>query len=45
MLAAMTASPFLLLRRPALGFIERMRNTPMISQLLLLYYGVSAVLT
>ncbi|MDM7326603.1 MAG: amino acid ABC transporter permease [Thermosynechococcus sp. Uc] len=43
-LAAMTTSPFLFLRWPALGFIELMRNTPMITQLLLLYYGVGAVL-
>ncbi|WNC60663.1 amino acid ABC transporter permease [Thermosynechococcus sp. QS41] len=43
-LAAMSTSPFLFLRWPALGFIELMRNTPMITQLLLLYYGVGAVL-
>ncbi len=43
-LAAMSSSPFLFLRWPALGFIELMRNTPMITQLLLLYYGVGAVL-
>lgn len=43
-LAAMTTSPFLFLRWPALGFIELMRNTPMITQLLLFYYGVGAVL-
>ncbi|URR35724.1 amino acid ABC transporter permease [Thermosynechococcus sp. HN-54] len=43
-LAAMTTSPFLFLRWPAVGFIELMRNTPMITQLLLLYYGVGAVL-
>lgn len=43
-LAAMSSSPLLFLRWPALGFIELMRNTPMITQLLLLYYGVGAVL-
>lgn len=43
-LAVMSSSPFLFLRWPALGFIELMRNTPMITQLLLLYYGVGAVL-
>lgn len=43
-LAAMSTSPFLFLRWPALGFIELMRNTPLITQLLLLYYGVGAVL-
>ncbi|HIK34096.1 MULTISPECIES: amino acid ABC transporter permease [unclassified Thermosynechococcus] len=43
-LAAMSTSPFLFLRWPALGFIELMRNTPMITQLLLLYYGIGAVL-
>ncbi|WP_448534052.1 amino acid ABC transporter permease [Parathermosynechococcus lividus] len=44
LLAAMTTSPYLFLRWPAAGFIEVMRGTPMITQLLLLYYGVGAVL-
>ena len=44
LLAAMTTSPYLFLRWPAAWFIEIMRGTPMITQLLLLYYGVGAVL-
>ncbi len=44
LLAAMSTSPYLFLRWPAAGFIEVMRGTPMITQLLLLYYGVGAVL-
>ncbi|MBW4552720.1 MAG: amino acid ABC transporter permease [Aphanocapsa sp. GSE-SYN-MK-11-07L] len=43
-LALMCASPFVWLRGPARFFIEVIRGTPIIAQILLLYYGVGAVL-
>ncbi len=43
-LALMCSSPFVWLRGPARFFIEVIRGTPIIAQILLLYYGVGAVL-
>ncbi len=43
-LAAMSASQFIWLAWPARFFIEVTRGTPIITQILLLYYGVGAVL-
>ena len=43
-LMMMTQSRFIWLRMPARIFIEVMRGTPMITQILLLYYGVGALL-
>lgn len=43
-LAAMSASAFIWLAWPARFFIEITRGTPIITQILLLYYGVGAVL-
>jgi glutamine transport system permease protein len=43
-LALMCSSPFIWLRGPARFFIEVIRGTPIIAQILLLYYGVGAVL-
>lgn len=44
MLAMMKESHFIWLKMPARIFIEVMRSTPLITQILLLYYGVGAVL-
>jgi glutamine transport system permease protein len=43
-LALMKGSSFVWLKTPANIFIEIFRNTPIISQIFLLYYGVGAVL-
>jgi glutamine transport system permease protein len=43
-LALMSGSRFVWLRGPARIFIEVIRSTPMITQLFLIYYGVSALL-
>jgi glutamine transport system permease protein len=43
-LALMCSSPFVWLRWPARFFIEVIRGTPIIAQILLLYYGLGAVL-
>ncbi len=43
-LALMCSSQFIWLRGPARFFIEVIRGTPIIAQILLLYYGVGAVL-
>lgn len=43
-LAAMSASAFIWLAWPARFFIEVTRGTPIITQILLLYYGVGAIL-
>ena len=43
-LMMMTQSRFIWLRMPARIFIEVMRGTPIITQILLLYYGVGALL-
>lgn len=43
-LALMAASPFIWLKLPARIFIEVMRGSPIITQILLIYYGVGAVL-
>lgn len=43
-LAIMAESSFIWLRVPARIFIEVMRSTPLIMQILMLYYGVGAVL-
>ncbi len=44
LLALMCSSRFIWLRGPARFFIEVIRGTPIIAQILLLYYGVGAVL-
>ncbi len=44
LLALMGNARFVWLRVPARTFIEVMRGTPMITQLLLIYYGVGAIL-
>lgn len=43
-LAIMLQSRFIWLKMPARMFIEVMRSTPLLTQILLLYYGVGAVL-
>ncbi len=43
-LVIMTESRFIWLKMPARIFIEVMRSTPLITQILLLYYGVGALL-
>jgi glutamine transport system permease protein len=43
-LAVMVSSPSIWLRKPASLFIDIIRCTPMITQILLLYYGLGAVL-
>jgi glutamine transport system permease protein len=43
-LALMSNAPFIWLRVPARTFIQVMRGTPMITQLLLIYYGIGALL-
>lgn len=43
-LAMMAQSRFIWLKMPARMFIEVMRSTPLLAQILLLYYGVGAVL-
>lgn len=43
-LAIMTESRFVWLKIPARIFIEVMRSTPLLTQILLLYYGVGALL-
>src|SRR5579863_8759610 len=43
-LALMSGSKFVWLRAPARIFIEVIRSTPMIAQIFLIYYGLSAVL-
>ncbi len=44
MLSLMKGSRFVWLRVPAQIFIEAIRNTPIITQILLVYYGLGAVL-
>ena len=44
-LALMKSSPFTWLSTPARIFIEVIRSTPFITQILILYYGVGALLT
>src|ERR1700692_4532189 len=43
-LAQMSSSRFIWLRGPARIFIEVIRSTPMIAQIFLIYYGLSALL-
>src|SRR5487761_1458017 len=43
-LALMSGSRFVWLRGPARIFIEVIRSTPMITQLFLIYFGLSAIL-
>lgn len=43
-LALMSDSPFTWLKAPARIFIEVIRSTPMIAQIFLIYYGLSAIL-
>lgn len=44
LLSAMGSSRFIWLRGPARIFIEVIRSTPMIAQIFLIYYGLSAIL-
>lgn len=44
LLALMSGSPLIWLKAPARFFIEVIRGTPIITQILLLYYGVGAIL-
>lgn len=44
LLALMSSSRFVWLKAPARIFIEVIRSTPMIAQIFLIYYGLSAVL-
>src|ERR1700676_3505842 len=44
LLSAMSSSRYIWLRGPARIFIEVIRSTPMIAQIFLIYYGLSAVL-
>src|SRR5947207_2324935 len=43
-LALMSSSHFLWLKAPARIYIEVIRSTPMIAQIFLIYYGLSAIL-
>ena len=45
LLALMKSAPFAWLSTPAKIFIEVVRSTPLITQILILYYGVGALLT